>query len=208
MAEYINVPKNDGTKVLFKNKFLEKLTRTHISVPIILLNLFSAASLYWGFTRTELNGYTIAGLFLTGLIFWTFFEYIVHRYIWHMDTGTDFRKKLQYNMHGIHHEYPRDKDRLALPPLISLTIAAILIVLYRLILGPYAFGFFSGFVTGYTLYLSIHYIVHAYQPPKNFLKALWINHGIHHYKDDEHAFGVSSPLWDVILGTMPDKKRK
>ncbi len=207
MEESINVPKNEGTKVLFKNKFLEKLSRTHISVPITLLNIISAGSLYWGFTRTNINGLTIIGLFLTGMLFWTFFEYIVHRYVWHMNTDTDFRKKLQYNMHGIHHEYPRDKDRLALPPLISLTIAIILLFLYRLIFGSFAFGFFSGFVTGYTCYLSIHYIVHAYQPPKNFMKALWINHGIHHYKDDEHAFGVSSPLWDMILGTMP-KKRK
>ena len=207
MAETINVPKNEGTKVLFKNKFLEKLTRTHISVPITLLNIYSAASLYWGFTHSSVSILTMAGLFLIGVIFWTLFEYMTHRFVWHMDTGTDFRKKMQYNMHGIHHEYPRDKDRLALPPVLSLTIATALLTLFYLILGSYSFGFFSGFVTGYTLYLAVHYIVHAYQPPKNFLKALWINHGIHHYKDDEHAFGVSSPLWDILLGTMPRKKK-
>ncbi len=207
MDETVRIPKNEGTKVLFKNKFLEKLSRTHISVPIILLNLFSALSLYWGITHTALGGLTIAGLFFTGILSWTFFEYIVHRYIWHMNTSTDFRKKLQYNMHGIHHEYPKDKDRLALPPVISITIATVLMLLFRVTMGTYAFGFFSGFVTGYTLYLAIHYIVHAYQPPRNFLKALWINHGIHHYKDDDHAFGVSSPLWDILLGTMPVRKK-
>lgn len=207
MAETANIPKNEGTKILFRNKFLEKLSRTHISVPITLLNVYSAGSLYWGFTRTGLGVLTIAGLFFTGIISWTFFEYITHRFLWHMDTDTDFRKKLQYNLHGIHHEYPKDKDRLALPPVVSLTIATLLLFLFYFALGSYSFGFFSGFVTGYTLYLCVHYIVHAYQPPKNFMKALWINHGIHHYKDDEHAFGVSSPLWDIILGTMPRKKK-
>jgi sterol desaturase/sphingolipid hydroxylase (fatty acid hydroxylase superfamily) len=45
-------------------------------------------------------------------------------------------------------------------------------------------------------------MVHAYAPPKNFLKALWVNHSVHHYKDGEIVFGVSSPLWDYIYGTM------
>ena len=208
MEETVNVPKNEGTKVLFKNKFLEKLSRTHISVPIILLNIYSACSLYWAVTRTGVQATATAMLFFTGLIFWTLFEYIMHRFVWHMDTTTEFRKKLQYNMHGIHHEYPKDKDRLALPPVISVTIATVLLLLFYVVAGDYAFGFFSGFVTGYTFYLAIHYIVHAYQPPKNFLKVLWINHGIHHYKDDEHAFGVSSPLWDILLRTMPVKRKK
>jgi sterol desaturase/sphingolipid hydroxylase (fatty acid hydroxylase superfamily) len=207
MEETVNIPKNEGTKVLFKNKFLEKLTRTHISVPITLLNIYSAASLYWALTRTDVSIATLAGLFFTGVIFWTLFEYSMHRFVWHMNTDTDFRKKMQYNIHGIHHEYPRDKDRLALPPVLSVIIASVLLVLFYLLLGNFSFGFFSGFVTGYTLYLAVHYVVHAYQPPKNFLKALWINHGIHHYKDDEHAFGVSSPLWDMLLGTMPAKRK-
>jgi sterol desaturase/sphingolipid hydroxylase (fatty acid hydroxylase superfamily) len=31
---------------------------------------------------------------------------------------------------------------------------------------------------------------------------LWVNHSVHHYKDGEIVFGVSSPLWDYIYGTM------
>ncbi|HLF32923.1 MAG TPA: sterol desaturase family protein [Cyclobacteriaceae bacterium] len=207
MAETLYVPKNEGTKVMFKSKFLERLTRTHISIPLILLNIYSAASLYWALTRTNASGLSLTGMFFGGMLFWTFFEYIVHRFVWHMDTDTDYKKKLQYKLHGVHHEYPRDKDRLALPIPMSLTIATILLFLFRFIFGSSGFGFFSGFATTYTIYLSIHYIVHAYQPPKNFLKFLWINHGIHHYKDDDHAFGVSSPLWDYIFRTMPSRRK-
>ena len=50
-------------------------------------------------------------------------------------------------------------------------------------------------------------MVHVYQPPKNFLKVLWINHSVHHYKHGEYVFGVSSPLWDYIYGTMKEKKK-
>jgi sterol desaturase/sphingolipid hydroxylase (fatty acid hydroxylase superfamily) len=207
MAETVYVPKHEGTKVLFKNRILERLTRTHISIPLVLLNVYSGISIYWALTRTNAAGLALLGMFFCGALFWTFFEYMVHRYVWHMETNTEFRARIQYKLHGVHHEYPRDKDRLALPIVLSLTIATILLFLYQLAFGSYGFGFFSGFVTGYTVYLSIHYIVHAYQPPKNFLKVLWINHGIHHYKDDDHAFGVSSPLWDYIFRTMPERKR-
>lgn len=37
-------------------------------------------------------------------------------------------------------------------------------------------------------YLSAHYIIHVYAPPKNFLKALWKNHVKHHYKDGDVAY--------------------
>jgi sterol desaturase/sphingolipid hydroxylase (fatty acid hydroxylase superfamily) len=109
---------------------------------------------------------------------------------------------------AVHHEFPKDKDRLAMPPLVSITIATILLLLFRVLLGDLAFSFLPGFIVGYSYYLSVHYIVHVYQPPKNFFKVLWINHGIHHYKNGDAVFGVSSPLWDYIYGTMRDRKKE
>jgi len=144
-------------------------------------------------------------MFALGAITFTWVEYLIHRYIFHMSTETEKRAKLQYTIHGVHHEYPKDKERLAMPPVLSITLATMLLVLFRLILGDLVFSFLPGFIVGYAYYLSIHYMVHAYQPPKNFLKILWVNHSIHHYKDGAEVFGVSSPLWDYIYGTMPKK---
>ena len=72
-------------------------------------------------------------------------------------------------------------------------------------MGDFVFAFLPGFLVGYASYLFVHYIVHAYAPPKNFFKALWVNHSIHHYKDNTVVFGVSSPLWDYVFRTMPKK---
>ena len=125
-----------------------------------------------------------------------------------MATFNEWRKKLQYTIHGVHHEYPKDKERLAMPPLLSVTIATLLLFLFRLIMGDLAFSFLPGFLMMYSYYLTVHYLVHAYQPPKNFLRWLWLNHSIHHYKDGECVFGVTSPLWDYVYGTMEPKLRK
>ncbi|MBL3656329.1 sterol desaturase family protein [Fulvivirga sediminis] len=195
------------TKVLFNNKLIEKLSRTHISIPITLFFIYSAGLLYWSVTHTTLAPITTVALFFTGLVVFTFVEYLMHRYVFHMDTYTKLREKIQYNFHGVHHDYPKDKDRLAMPPLVSLTLATTLLLLFRLVMGDFVFGFLPGFLIGYASYLFVHYIVHAYQPPKNAFKTLWVHHAIHHYKDPERAFGVSSPFWDYIFRTMPKKGR-
>lgn len=196
-------PKNKGQKVFFKNPVLEKLTRTHIAVPISIFVVFSAALIWYAFTYSSLPAYLIGTLFISGFLIFTFIEYMVHRYLFHLEPDTEIKEKIQYNLHGVHHEYPKDKGRLAMPPVLSVMLAATLLFLFHYVIGEYAFAFLPGFVMGYASYLFVHYAVHAYQPPKNFLKILWVNHGIHHYKDHNKAFGVSSPLWDFVFRTLP-----
>lgn len=199
-------PKNQGSKQLFRNPVLEKLSRTHISVPLIIFFSFAVVLLYWNTLNTSLTFLQTVGMFFLGMLSFSWVEYNVHRHVFHMGTYTKLRAKIQYVAHGVHHEFPKDKDRLAMPPLLSVTIATILLLLFRLILGDFVFSFLPGFLVGYAAYLSVHYIVHAYQPPKNFFKVLWINHGMHHYKNGDIIFGVSSPLWDYIYRTMRQRK--
>jgi len=199
-------PDNNGTAQMFQNPLIEKLTRTHISIPIIMYFVVASVSLYYAYYTTEINvvyGFTV---FILGVFGFTLLEYVMHRYFFHMEPDTPVKDKIQYSVHGVHHDYPKDKDRLTKPPFISLAYAAIFYGVFTLIMGDYALYFLPGFMVGYAAYLGVHYIVHAYQPPKNFLKVLWVNHAIHHYKDPDVAFGVSSPLWDYILGTMPKKE--
>lgn len=198
-------PQNIGTGKLFNNPILEQLTRTHIAVPIATLVVYAGCLFYWSITHTNLSWGISTALFFAGWFAFTWVEYNAHRYLFHMSTSTAQREKIQYTIHGVHHEFPKDKDRLAMPPLLSISIATILLLLLRLLLGDYVFAFLPGFLVGYSVYLGIHYMVHAFQPPKGFFKVLWINHSIHHYKDGEMVFGVSSPLWDYIYGTMPRK---
>jgi sterol desaturase/sphingolipid hydroxylase (fatty acid hydroxylase superfamily) len=196
-------PKNKGQKVMFDNPILEKLTRTHIAVPISIFVIAAIALATYAFIYTDLPRARIAVLFLLGLLAFSLVEYVMHRYLFHMSTHTRRREKLQYTFHGVHHEFPKDKGRLAMPPIISVLLASSILGLFYLLMQEAAFAFFPGFILGYAAYLFVHYIVHAYQPPKNLFKVLWINHAVHHYKDQTKAYGVSSPLWDYVFQTMP-----
>ena len=199
-------PDNFGSATLFSNPVLERISRTHISIPISLFLAISSVSFYYGVASTTIPLGLGLAFFALGILAFTFVEYMMHKHFFHMEPDTPLKDKLQYNVHGVHHDYPRDKDRLAMPPFVSAAYAAILYLLFTLLMGDFALYFLPGFLLGYSGYLGVHYVVHVYNPPKNFLKVLWVNHAIHHYKDPDAAFGVSSPLWDYLLGTLPKKE--
>lgn len=199
-------PKHKGSAQLFKNPVLERLSHTHIALPVSIFAITTLISLYYGFTRGFLSGASALGLFLGGWLLFTLAEYLVHRYLYHIPATTAGRAKFQYTMHGVHHEYPKDKTRLAMPPILTVFVASLLFFIFRFVFGTWAFGILAGFTFGYALYLFVHYAIHAYSPPKNFLKVWWTHHSQHHYRQDEIAFGVSTTLWDHIIGTMPEKK--
>lgn len=191
---------------LFQNKFLDNLTKTHIAIPISLFVLYAIGLIIYTKMYTELGNLQIVGLFLGGLLLFTFTEYWMHRKLYHIPTTTKRRERFQFIMHGAHHNAPKDKQRLAMPPALSIAVGTILLLLFKAILGQFAFSVLAGFMVGYASYLFVHYIVHIFRPPNNLFKALWTNHAIHHYKDDTVMFGVSSPLWDYVYRTLPKKK--
>lgn len=195
--------KHKGYQPLFKNKILDRLTRTHVVVPISLFALYSVILVYWGIVNVGLSIPTVIVLFLGGFLFLTLIEYLVHRFVFHIVENAKWKKKMAYTMHGVHHEYPKDKMRLAMPAPLSLVLATIFFSGFWVIMGNYAFAFAPGFLMGYAAYLFVHFMVHAAKPPKNVFKTLWVHHSIHHFKNQEVAFGVTSPLWDVIFRTMP-----
>ena len=188
---------------LFKSSLLERLTRTHIAVPITLFILYSGTLLYWSLSVLVLHPLIVLLLFLVGLITFTWIEYQVHRRIFHLETTKPWKAKFQHTIHGVHHDHPKDRQRLAMPPVLSLLIATTLLLILKAIMGDFTFAFLPGFLTGYASYLLVHYVIHVFSPPSNRFRILWINHSIHHYKDSSKAFGVSSPLWDYIYGTQP-----
>jgi sterol desaturase/sphingolipid hydroxylase (fatty acid hydroxylase superfamily) len=75
-------------------------------------------------------------------------------------------------------------------------------------MGKYAFPFFPGFMLGYLIYGSMHFAIHAWTPPFKWMKGLWRNHHLHHYKHSDMGFGVSSTFWDHVFGTMFDLKKE
>lgn len=199
--------KNKGQAQLFQSELMENMTKTH---PVVIYSMYLPViifMLYYGASYRGLGVGREILLFVAGAFFWSFFEYIMHRKLFHMIVEKPKARRFVYTMHGVHHEFPRDKERLFMPPVPSMIIATVLFSLFYLIMGWNALAFFPGFLFGYLMYGSMHYAIHAFAPPK-FLKALWRNHHLHHYKAEDKGFGVSSVLWDIIFKTVPKKEEE
>jgi sterol desaturase/sphingolipid hydroxylase (fatty acid hydroxylase superfamily) len=202
---------NKGQAQLFRNPALEFFTKSH---PLIIWGMYVpiiACLLYFGQQSFGISPLYMAIAFFSGMFFWTFFEYVMHRFVFHYMAENETAVKIVYVIHGNHHEYPRDKERLFMPPLPSLILSTAIFSLMFVIgsflgLEQHVFFFFPGFVLGYLLYGSMHYAIHAWKPPFKWMKALWRNHHLHHYKNEEFGFGVSTTLWDHVFGTMFSKE--
>jgi len=198
---------NKGQARLFKSPALEFFTKTHS--PLIIWGMYIPILSYFLYRANAEYGFSvgrIALVFVSGLLFWSFFEYVAHRYLFHLKSENPAMKRFSYILHGNHHHFPRDKQRLFMPPVPSLILASIIFGAMYLILRSYTWMFFPGFIIGYLLYGTMHYAIHAWSPPFKWMKPLWRNHHLHHYKHDEKGFGVSSTFWDWVFGTMYDLK--
>lgn len=192
-----------GSGKVFQNPVLNMLTK---SSPYIIWGLYIpiiSFSFYWGYTHQNLDLGIMLGLFFGAMVFWTFAEYILHRYVFHWVNENKWVQKFHHLAHGYHHEYPRDKEHLFMPVIPSIVLASSFFGLFWVTLGVYAYAFFPGFVLGYLAYATMHYLMHTVNQPIKPLRALWRHHNLHHFKAYDKAYGVSSTLWDHIFRTMP-----
>jgi sterol desaturase/sphingolipid hydroxylase (fatty acid hydroxylase superfamily) len=198
---------NKGQARIFQNPYLEMLTKSH---PLVIWGMYIpilSLLVYQGVQLTGFSAGKTTAVFLGGVIFWSLFEYLAHRYIFHWVSQSRAVLRFTYVLHGNHHEFPRDRTRLFMPAVPSLLISTALLGIMYLIAGPAAMIFFPGFMLGYLTYASIHYAIHAWKPPFAWLKPLWRNHHLHHYANEERGFGVSSLFWDRVFGTTFDLKK-
>ena len=150
----------------------------------------------------SLNFFQLALFFFLGVFFWTFIEYLIHRYLFHDFNEKIIGKKVQYLIHGIHHASPN--NTIFLPLMLRIGLLSILFFLFKLLIGIKVFIFFAGFLTGFSIYSFLHYAIHTIEKPKLF-KYLWDHHKAHHYQYPDKAFGTSTRLWDRLFRTMPPK---
>ncbi len=190
---------------LFKNPILEALTHVHPMVPLLMWGPVSLFLIVRSL-QAGLPGLGVAGVAFVGLFFWTLIEYVLHRFVFHFKPHAPWQERIAYLIHGIHHDQPQDATRLVMPPTAALFLATVLYLSFRLVLGvQWVMPFFSGFLLGYLCYDYIHYAIHHFMPRHAVLKALKNHHMKHHYMMHGARWGVSSPLWDLVFGTMEEK---
>jgi sterol desaturase/sphingolipid hydroxylase (fatty acid hydroxylase superfamily) len=132
-------------------------------------------------------------VFLAGLLLFSLIEYAFHRWLFH---GTE---QAMQRGHMRHHADPQGIGTLPffLPPL----FLAVLVALFsRLLELDYALLLGGGIACGYFVYGQCHAWIHRTRFKHPLARRWAASHHVHHHHPDRN-FGVTSPLWDVVLGT-------
>ena len=188
---------------MFKSSFLEAFTKVHWSVPLFVFVPFIG---YLFYTSWVLGGLSVGRYLLwmlAGLFVWSVSEYVLHRFVFHQELPGKLGARIHFIVHGVHHDYPNDSKRLVMPPALSLPLAYLFYLLfYSIVEGAAFYPFFIGFLIGYLCYDMLHYAIHHAPMKGKIWMALKTHHLKHHFKDPHNGYGVSSPIWDVIVGTQ------
>ena len=202
------VSNKDETARMFENDILHALSKVHFSVPLFIFLPAIGYFFYLSFGNPGLTGLGIIALFFAGVLIWSITEYTLHRFVFHFTPTSEFGKKIHFLFHGVHHDYPNDSYRLVMPPAVSLPLAAVFYFFFDAIIsGPELYPFFAGFIFGYLAYDMLHYAIHHVEMEGKIWKTLKSHHLKHHYVDDTKGFGVSSPIWDAIVGSNFEKRK-
>ena len=64
---------------------------------------------------------------------------------------------------------------------------------------------FVGFGLGYLAYDGTHYAIHHFRMSSRYGRWIKRHHMVHHHTGERARWGVSTPLWDWVFGTMGAK---
>jgi dihydroceramide fatty acyl 2-hydroxylase len=192
---------------MFESDLLDKLSRVHPAVPVIIfvpaigiLASFAFAKVWWP---------TAILLIALGYGFWTLTEYWIHRAIFHFEPADGIGARFHWIIHGVHHDHPNDPLRLVMPPSVSVPLSALFCVGFWAALGtPHWYAFGAGFLAGYLIYDMTHYYLHHHKPRTRFGRWLRELHMRHHFQDDTTGFGISAPYWDRAFGTYSERRSR
>ncbi|MGZ4468154.1 MAG: sterol desaturase family protein [Nocardioidaceae bacterium] len=143
-----------------------------------------------------------------------FVEWTVHVFVLHWRprrvAGVNLDSMLA-RKHREHHAEPRDIPLVFIPWQVLARLLPVYVLVALLAFPRPGLGLtFLAFLGVLGLFYEwTHYLIHSdYKPRTRVYRAVWRNHRLHHYKNENYWFTVTSAgTADRLLGTYPDPGR-
>ncbi|WP_404461010.1 sterol desaturase family protein [Sutcliffiella horikoshii] len=187
-----------------KGYYREFLLFPDITILLILIVASIGFQVWAGLT------WGVLAVFGVGMLTFMFSEYLTHRFVFHLKPPKNpFLLKMLKRLHYDHHTDPNDLHLLFLPLWYSLPNLSVLAIIFYLIAGSWGLtlAFASGLMMMLFLYEWKHYVAHRpIKPRTRFGKWVKKTHILHHFKNENFWYGVSTPFVDVLFGTLKNEK--
>lgn len=187
----------------FDNPVLEFFSRSPWwSVPLIWLPV--TFMIFYNAVQAGLSVFLLPLFIVAAPFVWNFFEYFIHKHLFHMVPTTDFSRVMHFMLHGYHHIAPMDRTRLTFPAVPALAVGLGIYSTFAWILPRHiGLGLLGSVGLGYVFYDLMHYYLHHASPDTllSVFSELKTHHLYHHYKNNNSNFGITMPIFDWLMGT-------
>lgn len=181
--------------------FVKKISTSHFNywfgyVSNIALVIFLCTRAFNGF-ESQLTWFEWIYIPAGGLFVWTFVEYMLHKYAYHV-----WKSPLEEG-HMMHHDRPY--DLMGVPWYVTLIIMIGVFYGLSYVFNPAYLAVFMAFIwLGYIGYCIFHHAIHHWKFENKVFKKLKRHHYIHHARDDKNI-GIVTTFWDVVFGSLEKK---
>ena len=165
--------------------------------------------------RSSPRGAALA--WLLGVSFWTWLEYLVHRFILHgvFPDGPRLQHVLHRlfdHLHVKHHERPWDGNHIngTIKDTGPFLLPAFLLALVLPPRPRFFLAFLCGLTQAYVAEEWVHYSVHFHHFANPYFRYIRRHHLYHHsQRGRDVGFGLTSGAWDVVYDTrIPEDVRR
>lgn len=168
-------------------------TRANYWAEVVVDSALSLLLLGEGWLHHDGGALSALLICAVGLFAFSFIEYFFHRWMFHT------RVPLFAQGHRMHHERPLGYD--SLPFFLPGVVLLLLTGVFMAIMPDGAALLLAGSITfGYIAYGLSHFIIHHVRFKHPLLRRWAGLHHVHHYHPESN-FGLTTPLWDIVLGT-------
>ncbi len=147
--------------------------------------------------------------FLFGMIYWTFLEYLIHRYLYHSHFKNRIVNYFIGSFHLYHHANLKDHRVLNSGLLMILIVAPTVVAPFLLFLNlSQVLSIMLGLSSFYYIYECVHYLIHYREYRSGYMAYIQKYHMQHHQHSPNKNFGNTSHIWDLLLGTYDPKYKE
>ena len=141
----------------------------------------------------------IAVYAVLGALAWTLTEYVLHRFHGHEAKGKNEFSREHLKHHAVKDYFGPTRRKLQ----VSIPIHVGMLGVLWLLGGPaFALAFTGGFAATYVGSELLHRRLHTHAPWEAYGRWARKHHFHHHFGNPDKNHGVTSPLWDIVFGTL------
>lgn len=147
----------------------------------------------WAHGRPVMPYVTLLGEVCGGFLLWTFLEYVLHRYAYHVIPS------FLAVGHALHHTSP--KELIGVPWYLTTVLVVLVFKAMAALTQPEAAGVVGAATwLGYIGYCLSHHGSHHWRFHSGYLRRIKQHHQLHHAYP-AYNWGFTTTLWDRVFGT-------